>query len=315
MSGLKKIAYFCKFDGSMQNAMCRIADSKEARPLVVALHTWSYTFESGYESYDKLCESMDLHMIFPHFRGPNWTAEGCGSDAVVSDLEDAVAYMKKVCNVDEKRICLVGGSGGGHASLLMAGRRPDLFSAVSSWCPISDVARWQEESTALGNSYADHIVKACGGVPSRSEEALFQARLRSPVTWLPNAANVCPVDILTGIHDGHKGKGSVPVGQAIRAFNALAAEKDRISEEDIAFIEKNEAVPAHLQFNGSDPAFGSIRIHLRKISNCARLTLFEGGHDCIAGVAMEWLSRQTRGEKADFAPGKEDVSVMGTLSK
>ena len=313
MSGLKVVQYPCKFDNTLQCAQCRISDSAEPRPLLVALHTWSYTWKDGCESYDILASQLDYHLIFPHFRGPNWTPEGCGSDAVVSDLEDAVAYMKQVCKVDEKRIYLMGGSGGGHASLLMAGRRPDLFSAISAWCPISDVARWHKESLVRYKNYAEHIEKACGGDPAVSAEAAFQAKLRSGLTWLANAANVCPVDIATGIHDGHKG--SVPVGQAIRAYNLLAAEEDRIPEEDLVYIEEKEAVPAHLQYQGPDPAYGPIRIHLRKISQRVRLTIFEGAHDCLPGVGGEWLGRQIRGGKVDFASGIRDVSVVSELTK
>ena len=247
--------------------------------------------------------------IFPHFRGPNWTPEGCGSDAVISDLEDAVAYMKSVCSVDEKRIYLMGGSGGGHASLLMAGRRPDLFTAISAWCPISDVARWHKESLVRYKNYAEHIEKACGGDPAASEEAAFQARLRSPLTWLSNAANVCPVDIATGIHDGHKG--SVPVGQAIRAYNLLAAEEDRISEEDLIYIEERESVPPHLRYQGSDPAYGAIPIYLRKISNRVRLTIFEGGHNILPAAACAWLANQQKPLTPDWqiCNGESDKAI------
>ena len=35
---------------------------------------------------------------------------------VVSDIADAVAYMKRAALVDEDRVYLIGGSGGGHAS-------------------------------------------------------------------------------------------------------------------------------------------------------------------------------------------------------
>ena len=302
MSELKETQYLCKFDNTLQHAMIRISDSAEPRPLLVGLHTWSYDYTAWSKGYDLLCQRLDYHFIFPDFRGPNWTMEGCGSDAVVSDLEDAVSYMKKICNVDEKRIFLVGGSGGGHASLLMAGRRPDLFTAISSWCPISDVARWHKEAAQRSLNYADHILKACGGDPAQSKEASFQARVRSPLTWLSNAANICPVDIATGIHDGHTG--SVPVGHAIRAYNLLAAEEDRISEEDIAYIEEKEAVPPHLQGEYPDPAYGEVKIHLRKVSNKVRFTLFEGGHECFENAAGEWFSRQSGDQAPDFAPGK-----------
>ena len=146
------------------------------------------------------------------------------------------------------------------------------------------------------------IEAACGGDPAESAEACKEARKRSPLTWLPNAVNRLPVDIGTGIHDGHRG--SVPVGQAIRAYNTLAAPEDRISEEDIVRIEAEEKIPDHLKAGSGDPAYGSHTVYLRKQSNLARLTLFEGGHDMIADAAFEWLSRQAAGQTPNFTPGR-----------
>ena len=308
-----KIEYLSKFDHTLQPAMCQPASGTEPRPLMVALHTWSFSYDADCTLYAELAEKYNWHMIFPHFRGPNWNPEGCGSDLVVSDLEYAVAYMCGNYNVDPAKIYLVGGSGGGHCSLLLAARRPDLWSAVSAWCPISDIARWHRESTERKNAYAGHIEKACGGAPDSSEQALHEARLRSPLTWLPNAVNRVTVDISTGIHDGHTG--SVPVGHAIRAFNALAAESDRISEEDIAYMEANEKIPAHLAAKEGDPAFGEHTVYLRKQSNRVRLTLFEGGHDILPVVSAEWLARQASGKEPDWSAGKAVDSKSAELSK
>ena len=159
-----EINYFCKFDNSLQPAICHFSTVAEPRPLVVALHTWSYDHSTNYQTYIEEAEKWDWHLIFPKFRGPNNTPEGCGSDMVVSDLEDAVSYMKKTCNIDPNRVYLTGGSGGGHCSLLLAGRRPDLWTAVSSWCPISDIAAWHAQCKESAHAvYAGHIEAACGG--------------------------------------------------------------------------------------------------------------------------------------------------------
>lgn len=310
---LKKIEYFCKVDGSMQPAMCQPAAGEEPRPLMVALHTWSFTVDADCSMYTSVAEKYNWHMIFPHFRGQNWQPEACGSDLVVSDLEDAVAYMCSTYNVDPSRIYLVGGSGGGHCSLLMAARRPDLWTAVSAWCPISDVALWHKQSSLRRNGYANHISNACGGDPALSASANMSARLRSPLTWLPNAVDKVTVDISTGIHDGHTG--SVPIGQAVRAFNALAEEKDRISEEDIAYMEENEKVPEHLAAKEGDPAFGKYTVYFRRQSKRVRLTLFEGGHDILPAVSAEWLNRQVSGAEPDWSTGKAIESVASELSK
>ncbi len=306
MTVIQEISYPCKFDQTMQPAKFFRAKGAEHRPLVVCLHTWSADCnQKSYEKYALLAEAENWHMIFPHFRGPNWQADACGSDLVVSDLEDAADYAIKTVPVDPSRIYLTGGSGGGHCSLLMAGRRPDLWTAVSAWCPISDISRWHRESRERKRVYADHIESACGGDPEWSESALEEARKRSPVTWLPNAADVLPVDINTGIHDGHTG--SVPVGHSIRAYNLLAASEDRIPETDIAFIEANEKIPSHLAAKEGDPAYGTHAILLRKQSRKVRLTIFEGRHDMFPETAFDWLGRQVSGQPADFSAGQSAI--------
>lgn len=310
---MERIEIISKVDKTLQPALILPAEGNEARPLLVALHTWSCSVTSCHDEFEALCRKRNWHLIFPDFRGPNVRPEACGSDLVISDIEDAVSYMCRNYSVDMKKVYLLGGSGGGHCSLLVAGRRPDLFAAVSAWCPISDIALWHTQSLERKNRYGEHIELACGGNPSTDAAALLQAQLRSPLSWLGNAVNKLPIDINTGIHDGHTG--SVPVGHAVRAFNALAAESDRISEADIAFIEANEMVPASLAAENSDPAYGENTVYLRKISNQARLTLFEGGHQIFPEISGEWLDRQSRGDAGDFSDGAPMENTVVELSK
>ena len=310
---MEKIEILSKVDKTLQPSRIQSACGSEKRPLLVALHTWSYTFDSFCDDYAELCRKKNWHLIYPNFRGPNCTPAGCGSDLAVSDIEDAVEYMRKNYPVDDDHIYLMGGSGGGHFSLLVAGRRPDLFTAISAWCPISDIARWYGESLERGNRYAEHIELACSGNPQSDPAAMLQAQLRSPLSWLNNAVNKVPVDISTGIHDGHTG--SVPIGQAVRAYNMLAAESDRISEADLEFMEKNEKIPAHLAAENSDPAYGNYTVYLRKSSNMVRLTLFEGGHNIFPEIGGNWLERQSRGGKVDFSDGEALQTKAVELSK
>jgi hypothetical protein len=143
----------------------------------------------------------------------------------------------------------------------------------------------------------------------------MEARKRSPLAWLDNAADALPVDIGTGIHDGHTG--SVPVSQAVNAFNLLAEPQDRISDEDIAYIVEKEAIPAHLQGTFDDPVFGTHTIHFRRQSKKARLTLFEGGHDILCDAAFSWLSKQCKGKTPDWSPGEavEGGAQLSAIAK
>jgi pimeloyl-ACP methyl ester carboxylesterase len=317
MEKIRNIEYLSEKDGSMQPALVRGAEGDEARPLIVCLHTWSADIDKQvyYERYVNKCKEYNWHFIFPRFRGPNWLPEACGSDLVVSDLVCAVTYMKQNFNVDETKVFLVGGSGGGHASLLMAGRCPEIFTAISSWCPISDVKAWHGQVKAakknpLGRSYDNHIEEACGGNPSENIEAAKQAEYRSPLTWLENAKDKVILDIGAGIHDGHTG--SVPISQSLYAFNKVALEKDRISDEDIEYMVKNQAVPAHLLFDGVDEAYGANKVWFRRVSGNVRITVFEGGHDMVIPAAFGFLNNQERGKQPVWNSGKVSAdSAMG----
>ena len=292
-------------DGTMRPSYFYVPASKsgERIPLLVALHTWSY----GYKSKSPLdwalkeCRARGWAMLYPDFRGPNWTPQACGSDLAVQDILDAVEYAKANAPIDADRIYVMGGSGGGMMALLLAGRAPGVWAGVYSGCPITDIARWHADSKRIRTGYWKHMEKACGGVPDvRADEY----RKRSPLTWLAAARKAkVHVQICTGMHDGHrrKGGGSVPIGHAVRGFNVLADEKDRISEDAIAFMEKKEKVPAGMSFAGKDPFFPErARIYLRRTSANVRLTIFEGGHAGNLAAGIDWLARQRRNAPVDW---------------
>ena len=315
---MEYITYLSALDQSMQPAAIWAAEGDEPRPLVVSLHTWSFGMNPVGMFYIEECKKRNWHCIYPHFRGPNWTPEACGSDLVVSDLTSAVQYMKEHYAVDEKRVFLAGGSGGGHAALLMAGRNPELWSAVSAWCPISDLTEWYKQVNKKKNnpdvvSYDNHIAEACGGDPTTCPQAAAEAEHRSPLTWLKNAKDKLIIDIGTGIHDGHTG--SVPVSHAILAYNELANPEDRISQEDIDYMVEKEAVPAHLLFEGEDPAYCTYKVLLRRTSGMVRLTLFEGGHNILVGTSFGFLENQVAGNAPVWYSGDGANLVAEELAK
>ena len=297
-------------DNKVQDVRFWRAEGKDPRPLVVALHTWSFSSSNRNkktgklvaEGYAALCRKKNFHMIYPNFRGPNRTPEALGSKYAVSDIVAAVEWAKKNLPVDAERIYIIGGSGGGHMALLMAGRHPEIWAGVSAWCPISDVALWHKQCSEYekygvpkwAKGYARQIEGACGAPPDPADMAS-----RSPVTFLANAKNV-PVNIGTGIHDGHTG--SVPVSHTLRAFNALAAEADRFSEEDMAFIDKNEKVPETWPTPAPDPAYP--KLYLRRTSGNVSVSVFEGGHSILNDAGLEWLSRQKKGQPPVWDSGK-----------
>ena len=328
-SGAKKPAPFgddllvqvkSSLDGTMQPCWFWAPEKAkdEPVPLVVGLHTWSgdYTYKSHYATSLRYAQKQGWAMIGPNYRGPNRTPSACGGDPAVQDIVDAVEFAKSRTKIDPARIYIIGGSGGGHMTLLMAGRHPEIWAGCAAFCPITDVARWHADSLldhpGRGKGYARMLEQACGGTPA---EKPAEYSRRSPLTWLENAKRAgVPIYIVTGIHDGWKG--SVPVGHSFRAFNALADAPDRVQEADIAAIEATQRVPEALTYKGpNDPFYGKGNaIHFRRTSRNVRFTLFEGGHGGNYAAGLDFLARQVKGRPADFtlpASGRGGEEALG----
>ena len=278
------------FDGAMQPMRYLKAEGRQ-RPLLVALHTWSndYTMESQVEYFQR-CAERDWNCVFPDFRGQSNHPEAGGSEAALRDILDAVEWAGDNMSVDHRRIFLCGESGGGHMALLSAANSPSTWTAVSAWASISDLERWHAETAERSLKYTAEIEAVCGGKPGESQTIDREYEKRSPIHSLWRA-HIIPMDINTGIHDGHTG--SVPIGQSIRAFNAIvkAAGKtsDIIPEETIEFMEAEERAPAQYRPEPSfDTDYGR-EIHLRRTSGLARLTVFEGTHEIIHDAAFAWF--------------------------
>lgn len=295
---VRRVEIRSSYDSTVQPALFRAPEQLEKpAPLLVVLHTWSgdYFQQSGLP-YLEQARGRGWVFIHPDFRGPNNNPQATGSQAAISDILDAVAYAKSNSPVDTSRIYLVGTSGGGHMALLTAGSRPQLWAGVSAWVPITDLARWYEESLQRQLKYAAEIAASCGGPPEQSEEIRSRYEQRSPVSVLAGAAGVA-VEICAGIHDGHTG--SVPVGHTLHAFNVLASAnghgEKRLADRQIEWFEKEESVPAELAAEREDdPDYGEKAVLFRRTAGPVRVTIFAGGHEGIALAAVNWLARQRK---------------------
>lgn len=296
---IKEIEYKATADNSMQKALFHAPANRKNVPLLVLLHTWSFNHTQKHAVPEKWVVEKEWAFIHPDFRGPNWTPQAMGSELVVQDIIDAVEYAKSQADIDNDRIYLLGGSGGGHATLLMAGRAPRIWAACSAWCPISDVKKWHDECRKAKRDYYKHIELSAGGDPQNDPDASEECRKRSANIYLANAKDL-PLEIATGIHDGHTG--SVPVSQTLEAFNILANPEDRISEADIKYFNEKEAVPPHLALKTKEiiPTTGR-EIHFSRISGNTRVTIFEGGHDLLPNPALNWLERQKKRQRPDWS--------------
>jgi len=304
---LKEITYVSSADASRQPAMFYAPDAEGEMPLVVALHTWSGNYKQNYhDAIAKWCMKNGWAYIHPDFRGPNRRPEATGSTLVVKDIVSAVEYAKKQTAIDASSIYLVGTSGGGYTSLVMAGRHPEIWAGVSAWVPISDLEAWYYQCKEAKRKYYKDIAASCGGAPGDSPAVDKEYRARSPLTYLANAKGLT-LHINAGIHDGHKG--SVPISHSLLAFNEVADSKDRISGDDIRFFVKNAQVPERLRRSISDPSYGKKQPLFRRTSDNATVTIFDGAHELVPQAAIAWIqavhrSRQNRRNKPDAGDRK-----------
>lgn len=292
MRKIKEIKYYSSADGSMQPAMFYHAGTNEPTPLLVGLHSWCSDYSKNCKDYVEWCGRNGWHFIHPDFRGPNCTPQSTGSELAVQDIVCAVKYAQENTGIDNNRIYLIGGSGGGYAALLMAGRHPEIWAGVSAWCPITNLKAWHIESKIRQTGYDKDIEKSCGGDPAVDKEADAEAVKRSACTYLTEARTV-HLDISAGIHDGHSG--SVPVSHSLLAFNLAAMTKDIISQADIDYIVKYQAIPEHFGVPVEDSLYGKNKVLFRKISGNTRITIFEGSHDLIPDPGLAWLADQRKG--------------------
>ncbi len=175
--------------------------SGEALPLLVGIHSWSTTRFSSAQQQAAVAAKHGWLAVFPEFRGPNLprnprVREAGASLPAQHDIIDAVEYMRAQFRVDERRIYIQGGSGGGHMSLQMLCKYPDIWAACASWVPITSMVEWWEEQ----NSYAPFIEAVCGGKPGDGDQVDWEYLRRSPRTFITNAINT-PTRIAHGQMD------------------------------------------------------------------------------------------------------------------
>lgn len=172
-------------DGTMQPSLLYKSES-ENRPLLVGLHTWSHNRFNQVERMLPLAVRNDWNLLLPEFRGSNlkenpYCREACGSEKAKQDILDGVAYVREHFAIDEKRIMLLGASGGGHMALLMAAYAPKLWRAVCSFVPITDLEKWYRENA----DYREQIAACCGGAPAEHDTNSAQT---GELDWNPESA-------------------------------------------------------------------------------------------------------------------------------
>lgn len=280
-------------DGAIQPCLYVPSSKRESpQPLLVGLHPWSHGFDTFTEMTElrRQAEKRGWNYLQPHFRGPNRQPDACASEKARQDILDAVDDVCSKGGIDTHRIYLAGVSGGGHMALVMASYAPERWTAVSAWCPITDLKAWHAESKAMNRDYWKDIEACCGGAPGASEAIDRQYEARSSLPRLARAKDL-PLDIHAGIHDGHTG--SVPIHHSLDAYNVVALAHQDAPIDGVTIAALARRAPDLLQ-GVVDPRY-SRPIYFRRTSGATRVTIFEGGHEMLYEEACDWLAGHTRG--------------------
>ena len=210
----------------------------------------------------------------------------CGSPFAIQDIDDAIQFAIDQGCVDIDNIHIIGGSGGGYATLLMYMKSKFRIKTFSAWVPISDLEAWYYESSGRKNKYANDILEATGSGGGKLNIA--EAGGRSPIYMeVPSVLRKDAVLLLfAGIHDGYTG--SVPVTHTLKIYNKVI--EDLGATDDEAFIDDNtmlDLVGRRYVPRQTGAYIGDRPVLFQRAYQSVKLTIFEGGHEMLPEVALK----------------------------
>ena len=267
-------------DGSLQKSYLVVPPSlpKGPRPVLVVLHAWSATNEGRWPSIEADAAERGWLVLAPNFRGPSDHPEGCGSPVARQDILDAVAFVRARYTVDQHRVYVMGYSGGGFMTLMMAARHPEVWAGASAWAGITDLAAWYAETPH--DDIRGQLRGCFGGAPDTADLKGNYLE-RSPISYLRPSLSV-PIDIAHGDHDPQ-----VAVSHALNAFDLLAP--GAVSRTEREHLSSRRGAPS-----GETDLLIKPAILLRRVAGAFRLTVYDGGHDYYPRAGMAWLAEQRR---------------------
>lgn len=274
-------------DGTLQKFMYYRSTAAQPQPLIVSLHQWSSDYRSVKGSLVSQAIARDWNYVHPNFRGPNTTFEACGSDYVVQDIDDVIAWAGQHMPVDTNRIYVIGASGGGDAALSHLMKSPQNIRAYHAYVPITELENWYAESLARDTKYAQNIMDC-----TRSTDSLDVkiARERSPMHMNVHPDRLQPtrVHLFAGVHDGYTG--AVPITHSLLFYNklldVLRAESNEayIPPEDMIRLLSARSYPS-----SREEHVAGRKIHYHKNYLNLAVTIFEGGHELLEEKALDRL--------------------------
>ncbi len=169
----------------------------KALPLVAYIHGGPHSRDAfGYDPTTQMLASRGYAVLQPQFRmstGFGWKHHTAGwrqwGLTMQDDITDGVAELVKQGVVDPKRVCIIGASYGGYATMYGLVKDPDLYQCGVNWVGVTDVkmlftVAWSD----MRGPYMDNIGKLMHGDP-KTDDAYFHkssaienaARIKAPV--------------------------------------------------------------------------------------------------------------------------------------
>jgi hypothetical protein len=294
----KKVEIISSADHTPQYAYFFQVKSNQPRPLVVKLHAWSSDY-AKVDNVAQLCIDSDYNYINPDFRGGNDHPEACGSPLVIQDINDAIDYAIANANVDTTSIHIIGGSGGGYATLLcyMKIKRP--IKTFTAWASITNLVDYYYECVGRKEKYekyAHDLEKVTSGLPKSGFVPYFnetEAVKRSPI-FMDTPVNLrknSKLFIYAGIHDGGL-SGDVPFIHSLKMFNKIVSDFD-YSEQTALFSTEEMLRLLDWQTTKSQIFKDHLSVLIqRQYLNKIQINLFEGGHEMISERMLDGVNSQ-----------------------
>lgn len=280
------------FDSNQQKAYVSLTENTDPQPLVVSLHSWSADYRQ-LDPLANLCADAGWHYIHPDFRGPNKTPQSCASPAALADIDDAIDFAIANATVDQRRIYVVGGSGGGHACCAISLTSKHRIRAAFAWVPITDIAAWYHQSKDREARYASDIELVLG----TTEDFYFAARARSPIA-MPLPLKAEKLHLFAGVRDGYEG--SVPISHSLLFFNRLC----RDLNEPASLVTEDKLV-ALLTRDVREPVskLGTRDVFFHRTAGFGSITIFDGAHEILHDVCFDLLLKDI--EAKDVPPRRD----------
>jgi hypothetical protein len=213
---------------------------------------------------------------------------------VTSDIDDAIAYAMEHSKVNINEIHIIGGSGGGYATLLAYMKTKYPVKTFSAWVPISNLIDWYYETKSREPKHSLDIAKATTGLELKESNYFLdeqEAQKRSPVfmTTPVESRKTSKLYIYAGVHDGYTG--SVPITHSIKMYNKVVADFDKGALQSMVSNDKTIELLTYRRALKSLNAFiGGRQIHFRaEYLNMVQLTIFEGGHESLSDIALDHI--------------------------